>query len=55
MTAPTEKPGVVFSATGAIYRPGNGNVIEYQKAGGVYYHVDTPNAVVLRKDHRPDL
>jgi hypothetical protein len=46
MTATIEKSGVVFTEDGAIYRPGNGHVIQYRKVGSIYYHVDTPDAVV---------
>ena len=47
MTTAAEKSSVEFTETGAIYRPGNGNVIEYRKVGGgIYYHKDTPDAVV---------
>jgi hypothetical protein len=37
---------VEFTQAGAIYRPGNGNVIEYKRVNGIYYHVDTPDAVI---------
>ena len=37
---------VVFTETGALYRPGNGHVIVYQKAGGIYYHRATPQKVL---------
>jgi len=37
---------VEFSESGAIYRPGNGHVIEYRKVNGIYYHKATPDVVV---------
>src|SRR5262249_11945879 len=37
---------VKFTKTGAVYRPGNGNVIHYQYVNGIYYHVETLDAVV---------
>jgi hypothetical protein len=46
MSAATKKSSVEFTESGAIYRPGNGNVIKYKKVGGLYYHLATPDAVV---------
>jgi hypothetical protein len=46
MSATSEKSSVEFTTTGAIYRPGNGHVIEYRRIGGIFYHADTPDAVV---------
>lgn len=46
MSVASEKSSVEFTESGAIYRPGNGNVIEYRKVGGIFYHADTPDAVV---------
>lgn len=46
MSAAAAKSSVEFTQAGAIYRPGNGNVIEYKRVGGIYYHADTLNAVV---------
>jgi hypothetical protein len=37
---------VQFTETGAVYAPGNGNVIHYRRVNGIYYHVDTPDGVV---------
>jgi hypothetical protein len=30
----------------AVYRPGNGNTIRYRRFNGIYFHADTPTAVV---------
>jgi hypothetical protein len=30
----------------AVYRPGNGNTIHYRRHNGIYFHADTPLAVV---------
>jgi hypothetical protein len=46
MTTANETSAVVFTDDGAIYRPGNGHTIEYRKVGGIYYHVQTPDAVI---------
>ena len=46
MSIASQESGVVFTENGAIYRPGNGHVIEYQRKNGIYYHQDTPEAVV---------
>lgn len=46
MTASAEKSAVVFTPSGALYTVPNGNVIEYKKVNGVFYHVDTADAVV---------
>lgn len=51
MTAASEKSSVEFTEFGAIYRPGNGHVIEYKKVGGIFYHKDTPDAVVRALEH----
>lgn len=37
---------VVFSENGAVYSPGNGHVIRYQRVNGIYYHAQTPPVVV---------
>jgi hypothetical protein len=42
---------VEFTDTGAIYRPGNGNVIRYKRVNGIFYHVETPDAVVKALEH----
>ena len=39
MSAASEKSSVEFTECGAIYRPGNGHVIEYRNIGNIYYHV----------------
>ena len=57
MPATHEQPSVIFSDNGAIYRPGNGRRIHYRKAGGIYYHASTSDAVVdaleqTRASHR---
>jgi hypothetical protein len=46
MAASSETSGVIFTDDKATYRPGNGNVINYKRVGGIYYHTDTPDAVV---------
>lgn len=43
---PSELHGVIFTENGATYRPGNGHTIHYRKVGGIFYHADTPNAVI---------
>lgn len=53
MTATAQKSGVVFENDGetAIYTVGNGNVIRYKRYNGVYYHANTPDAVVRVLDN----
>ncbi|MCE9529698.1 MAG: hypothetical protein K8T89_00940 [Planctomycetes bacterium] len=46
MTATADKPGVVFTEDGAIHTLSNGNVIHYRKVNGIFYHSETPGAVV---------
>ena len=46
MATTTGESSVAFTKDGAVYRPGNGNTINYKKVGGIFYHVDTPDAVV---------
>ncbi|MCE9534148.1 MAG: hypothetical protein K8T89_23975 [Planctomycetes bacterium] len=46
MTATADKPGVVFTADGAIHTLSNGNVIRYRKVKSIFYHAATPAAVV---------
>ena len=46
MSTPNESPDVIFDNDTAIYRPGNGNVINYKRVGGIFYHLETPDAVV---------
>jgi hypothetical protein len=46
MTTGTHEPAVAFTEDGAIYRLGNGHVIEYRLKNGIYYHSDTPEAVI---------
>ena len=46
MVATTRETGVDFTKDGAVYQPGNGNAINYRKVGGIFYHLDTPDAVV---------
>lgn len=46
MAASSETPGVTFTDDKATYRPGTGNVINYRQVNGIYYHIETPDAVV---------
>ena len=46
MAAITRSQGVLFTDNGAIYTLGNGNVIDYKRINGIYYHGGTPNPVV---------
>ena len=46
MAATAGETGVAFTTDGAVYQPGNGNTINYKKVNGIFYHLDTPDAVV---------
>ena len=46
MTVSIDKPGVIFTEDKAVYTVGNGNVINYRQVNGIYYHLDTHDAVV---------
>jgi hypothetical protein len=39
-------PTVEFTETGAIYRPGNGQTIHYRRVNSIFFHAQTPDAVV---------
>ncbi|MCE9530714.1 MAG: hypothetical protein K8T89_06255 [Planctomycetes bacterium] len=46
MAATVNEPGLVSTEEGAIYTLSNGNVIHYRKVNGIFYHAETPRAVV---------
>lgn len=51
MSAASEKSSVEFTESGAIYQPGNGHTIQYKKVANIYYHIETPDAVVWALEH----